>query len=108
MAKIAFGRCRDVANGFTTGCYPIVTTGTGTDHFVVIHDNHRTPGYRAGSMAGIAQVRGIDMARGLCVTGLAGANHLGMIHPVRRHRRPIGRILGMTGVAHIAGIDMCH
>ena len=59
--------CRlDVGRQFTRGHHVVVTANARALHFVVIHlgGHHRDPRISCG-MAGVAQIRGIDMINAL-------------------------------------------
>ena len=70
-----------------------VTRRTGTQHFVVIHRNHRHPS--CWTMTGLTQVTGIDMrwalacGRRTVMASSTGTQHFIVIH--RNHRHPTRR-----------------
>jgi hypothetical protein len=91
----------------------VVTTLTGTDHFVVIDGTccNRDPGRWTNQMTGVANIAAEYMCCSLAgcdvavMTGNTTANNLGMINRAGCYRDP-GCCRCMAGITNVCGIDM--
>jgi hypothetical protein len=86
----------------------VMTIDTGTIDLGVVYIRgwYRTPRCGARLMAGITNIRGIDMVRRLIMTAGAGANYFTVIHIDGGHRRPGYRTGLVASVTGLGGSDM--
>lgn len=69
MTIVTFLGGGNMVRAFACSCHVVVTTGTNTQHFIVIYDADRSPGYRRGLVTGFARIGGTNV-----VGSFAGAD----------------------------------
>ena len=69
MTIVTFLCGGDMGRALTCSCHVVVTTGTNTQHFIVIYAADRSPGYRRGLVTGFAGIGAANM-----VGAFAGAD----------------------------------
>ncbi len=108
VAKIAFRGGWNMTVRFASGGHAIMATGARSDNFVMIDGvgGHGFPRHRSRRMAGVADIRCIDMVQGPRMAGTAEANDLSMIHPVGGHRLPSRGVFVMATVTSIGRGNM--
>ena len=106
VASVAFGCCLNVCIAFAGSDSTIVTGRTNTDDFIVVHVGrcNRLPGRRAGGMASVTVIAGIDVRVALSgcdsaiVTGRTNTDDFIVIDVGWCNGLPGCRTHGMAGV----------